>query len=45
MRRYALRLYFISPLRGLVISTHVTHGLRRGLDSCAASRLKPIRFK
>jgi len=31
--------HFLSPLRGLVLSLFPTHGLRRGLHSCAASRL------
>ena len=30
---------FLSPLRGL-LAFHFSHGLRRGLHSCAASRLK-----
>src|SRR5689334_8877931 len=34
---------FLSPLRGLHISHPPTHGLRRGLHSVAASRLKKHR--
>ena len=30
----------LSPLRGLFLIPLFTHGLRRGLHSCAASRLK-----
>jgi len=35
-----LALFFFRPLRGLVFSDVLTHGLRRGLYSCAASRLR-----
>jgi len=32
----------LAPLRGLFRSRRRTHGLRRGLHSCAASRLVPL---
>ena len=31
--------FFFRPLRGFLDSTVIPHGLRRGLHSCAASRL------
>jgi hypothetical protein len=34
----------LSPLWGLFFFTACTHGLRRGLYSCAAPRLRPSQF-
>jgi hypothetical protein len=40
----ARRSIFLSPLRGWFLMIHLSHGLRRGLYSFAASRLETIGF-